>query len=358
MTVTGPRVRDFTDSQPTFDVEIVASPAAELVTSLFTLGSEVDASIEAADAERRDRWAEGIREAASDELRSLIDRYVIGSGWVWLALMGTAYEAGPSVDGFLEALGTVDPVEARRDLLCMMWCKGAEDHEQIERIAAGDTELLAEVDGASSRPLPPNVRELLELEPEATLAVMVDLVRRFDTEVFHGGRDVASILERDAAAKRAMATSMDASALVEAATDGVTFSPQPNVRGIVLVPSVAVRPWVTITDHDGVRIFAYPVAEEHLDADPDAPPSHLVDLYKALGDERRLRLLRLLGEGPASLRDLTQRLDLAKSTVHHHLRVLRKAGLVRVTVGDDNEYSLRTDAVPEAARLLDSFLNG
>ncbi|HSG79219.1 MAG TPA: winged helix-turn-helix domain-containing protein [Acidimicrobiia bacterium] len=358
MTVTGPRVRDFTDSQPALEVEIVASSAAELVTSLFALGSEADPSIDAADAERRGLWADGVRDGASDELRSLIDRYVTGSGWAWLALIGIACESGPSVDGFLEALAAADPMEARRDLLCMMWCKGPVDREQIDRVAAGDTELLAEIDDGASKPLPPNIRGLLELEPEATVAVMVDLLRRFDTEVFHGGRDVASILERDAAAKRAMSGSMDASALVEAATDGVTFSLQPNMRGIVLVPSVVIRPWVAITDHDGLRVFVYPVAEEHLEADPDAPPSHLVDVYKALGDERRLRLLRLLVDGPTSLRDLTERLDLAKSTVHHHLRVLRKAGLVRVTIGDDNEYSMRTDAVSEAARMLDSFLNG
>ena len=71
MTVTGPRVRDFTDSQPALEVEIVASSAAELVTSLFALGSEADPSIDAADAERRGLWADGVRDGASDELRSL-----------------------------------------------------------------------------------------------------------------------------------------------------------------------------------------------------------------------------------------------------------------------------------------------
>jgi DNA-binding transcriptional ArsR family regulator len=358
MTVTGPRVRDFTDSRPAFSVEIVASEAAELVVSLFSLGSEADHAVDEADARRRDEWAEAVRASASDELVAAIDRHVVGAGWAWLGLMGLAYESGPSVESFLAALEAVDPVEARRDLLCLAWCHGIADDDQISRVAGGDRTLLAEIDDGADRPLPANLRRLLDMEPTATLDVLVDVVRRFDAEVFHGGSEVAGVLARDAAAKRAMASTMDAPALVEAATGGVTFSHQPNVRGVVLIPSVAVRPWVTITDTDGLRIFSYPVSDEHLDADPDAPPTHLVDLYKALGDERRLRLLRLLADGPASLRDLTERLDLAKSTVHHHLRVLRKAGLVRVTVGDDNEYSLRTDSVPEAARMLESFLTG
>ena len=150
--------------------------------------------------------------------------------------------------------------------------------------------------------------------------------------------------------------STDAPKLVETATNGVTFRQQPNINGVVLIPSKIIRPWTVIIEHEGLRIFAYSVADEHLLADPDAPPSYLVDLYKALGDERRLRMLSILSEGDASLMEIAERVDLAKSTAHHHLRILRSAGLVRVTVGDSKSYSLRREGVPEAARLLDAYL--
>src|SRR5262245_30354282 len=133
-----------------------------------------------------------------------------------------------------------------------------------------------------------------------------------------------------------MARTMEPSLLVENATNGVTFTMLPEVAGIILVPSIVTRPWVTITETASRhRVFCYPVAEEHLMADPDAPPSYLVGVYRALGDERRLRLMRILGEGPISLADVTARMGLAKSTVHHHLSILRQAGLVRVAVSED-----------------------
>ena len=44
--------------------------------------------------------------------------------------------------------------------------------------------------------------------------------------------------------------------------------------------------------------------------------------------------------------------------IHHHIRTLRGAGLIRVIVGDDHRYELRTDAVPEAGRLLEGYLTG
>ena len=54
--------------------------------------------------------------------------------------------------------------------------------------------------------------------------------------------------------------------------------------------------------------------------------------------------------------EVAEHVDLAKSTAHHHLRILRSAGLVRVTIGKTKDYSLRTDRVPEAGRLLDAYL--
>jgi DNA-binding transcriptional ArsR family regulator len=200
------------------------------------------------------------------------------------------------------------------------------------------------------------LRHLLLLPPEETVDRVTGLLRRFAETCFADRDDTAAVLDRDADAKRALARTMPPERLVEIATNGVTFSVQPEMAGVVLVPSIVVRPWVIITEHEGLRIFCYSVADEHIEADPAAPPSWLVQVYKALGDERRLRLLNRLAESNASLAELADEVDLAKSTVHHHLRTLRAAGLVRVTVGDDREYSLRRDTVPEAARLLEVYL--
>ncbi len=48
-------------------------------------------------------------------------------------------------------------------------------------------------------------------------------------------------------------------------------------------------------------------------------------------------------------------LGVAKSTAHHHLAILRHAGLVTIRDEDEKVYSLRRETIPQAA-LLDSFL--
>ncbi len=51
--------------------------------------------------------------------------------------------------------------------------------------------------------------------------------------------------------------------------------------------------------------------------------------FKALGDPVRLRLLGLIGsETEVCVCDLTPAFELSGSTISHHLKVLREAGLV------------------------------
>ena len=69
-----------------------------------------------------------------------------------------------------------------------------------------------------------------------------------------------------------------------------------------------------------------------------------------------MRIIRRLSDGPASLQQIADHLGLAKSTAHHHLVALRAAGLTRVTLGADKEYSLRGDPVVEVADLLKEYL--
>ncbi len=56
--------------------------------------------------------------------------------------------------------------------------------------------------------------------------------------------------------------------------------------------------------------------------------NQLADTLKALGDETRLRILRLLLEESLNVGELTQVLGLAQSTVSKHLAELRRSGLV------------------------------
>src|SRR5690349_11050633 len=84
-------------------------------------------------------------------------------------------------------------------------------------------------------------------------------------------------------------------------------------------------------------------------------------LYRLLGDEARLRLLRVLARERLNVTELTGVLGLAQSGISRHLRLLKEAGLVvEERDGGFSYYRVapsldRADAGPLAAVLHDQF---
>ena len=98
-----------------------------------------------------------------------------------------------------------------------------------------------------------------------------------------------------------------------------------------------------------------PLARQPLD---ESSSVELARVFKALSDPVRLRLLSLIASyagGEACVCDLTGAFDVAQSTISHHLRVLREAGLVEASRrGTWAYYRL----VPETVESLRAALGG
>jgi ArsR family transcriptional regulator, arsenate/arsenite/antimonite-responsive transcriptional repressor len=79
----------------------------------------------------------------------------------------------------------------------------------------------------------------------------------------------------------------------------------------------------------GPEICAQPaMVSEPMD---EASAAGLAQVFKALGDPVRLRLVSLIGAregGEVCVCDLTSAFDLSQPTISHHLKVLREAGLI------------------------------
>lgn len=85
----------------------------------------------------------------------------------------------------------------------------------------------------------------------------------------------------------------------------------------------------------------------------------LTEVFKALADPTRLRLVELLSEGEKALcvNALARALGVTQSAVSQHLRVLRQAGLVKgERRGQSVHYSLDRDSLAQhTARLRETL---
>jgi DNA-binding transcriptional ArsR family regulator len=350
------RVRDVT-AGGVAGVEVEAAGAYELLIELSVLSGEraaatLDPEPAAALAAARGRASPGLREA----LARVGDR----SGEVWLHLLGlaTGTPAPRDAAALLARLEATDPLEVRRQVLgadVPAWRKYV-DRAVILAAAEGDraaqARLLAEPRyyGGSARDA---LAVLLPLGPEETSRRLAAALRRWHEESF-AAREAAAVrtLAADAAAARELAAAAAAPRLVELVTDGFAYEPEPECPRILLVPHLAARPWLLLCQHRDTRLICYPARRPGQERRAAAAEG-LLRLGRALGDERRVGILAALAAGPRDLDELAAAVGLARSTVHHHLGLLRAAGLVGLRGNARRyRYGLRHDAATEAAALL------
>jgi DNA-binding transcriptional ArsR family regulator len=344
-------------SRPTaVEVEFDVSEAAEVLMSICVIG-DVD---EYDTFDLGAAWLEEQRAAVPSDLLETVDRFALGAGKVAGHLLGTVVDTPKprTFAAFYELLAATDAHEIKLQLMGRY--SGASSHlpapDVTERAARGDAE-------AQEQFLEPlreywdkyeSARGLVEGDAEELKRQLVDFLPRWHELVFLPHEpEWREAAERDVEAKLAAAPGRTPQQLAELATRGYQYAPSPDIRKLVFFPSWWMRPWVILWEHNGAKIFGYPIAGG-ADAQTDSP-AEVARVYKALGDEGRLKLLRRLSEGPLMLSEAAAELGVAKSTAHHHLAILRQAGFVTVRDEDEKVYKLRSD-LPAAGELLGGYL--
>lgn len=81
-----------------------------------------------------------------------------------------------------------------------------------------------------------------------------------------------------------------------------------------------------------------------------------IQLFGALSDPTRQSLFERLRQGPASVNELTEAVDVSQSAVSQHLRVLREADLVQVQkLGNRRLYSLNPQGLNALRKYVESL---
>ena len=82
----------------------------------------------------------------------------------------------------------------------------------------------------------------------------------------------------------------------------------------------------------------------------------MIDQCFALGNKERIRILNQLRERPQSVTELLKDANLTQSTLSHHLRILRKAGLVNgIRDGRHVYYAIRKNGLQELRQNIQEY---
>jgi DNA-binding transcriptional ArsR family regulator len=345
------RVLDLTAGGKRLEVRMEVGTSYELLSSLcaFCHGPADVATFDGGTVRHRQA-----KRLASPELLEGIDRLGRRAGKAWVNLLGVAAAHPPArlVPGLLERLAELDAVELRFTLLGghVPAYQSTVHRGVICRAAEGDAEAAAVLRndrsyfGGEARLL----ERLLRLSVAETRRLALDVLGRWHAEVFrHDETETAEALGREAEARRDVLACEESRRAIELIT-GVKMVRDSAVDEVVLIPQLAMRPWLLLCEYDTTRLFCYPASAS---TEP-SPRAAVLAFGRALADPKRIQMLEAIAERPVRVADLSARFDLPTSTTYHHLAILRSAGLIRVSSDLDRRYSIKPDALEEVMSAL------
>ncbi len=323
-----------------FLVSLVSDTAPELLPEDATWLAEARGSLTAALRRDQDR-AFGHGEESS----------ILGWSLIPLVIIDETIRTSADVVAFAGRVTVTDLVRAACD-------DGTPGDMGLlaDRYFAGETDVREALIASA----PATHRAALERvidDPDTELRAMRRVLRAWQERFAAVEPRVAAMQERDVAARRDAVDRMPLTDLIEQATNGVRWVPDASIRRVFLTPSYFARPYNYIFDGDGWHMYAYPLADDALDGDPAGVPPATIRLFRALGDESRMRILRYLADGDLYLTEIAERMGLSKPTIKHHLAQLRAAGLVTLTeTGSLTYYSIRRERLADAGIELGRYL--
>jgi DNA-binding transcriptional ArsR family regulator len=346
-------VRDLSRGSQSFRIDWDVRPAYDFVFSLSGDAGSTD-DLPAADrtwlAEAKASLPADVQEAATRLFESEVAIHV--------AIVVVDRPAIRTADDVVAAVASAEP----RDVVRAMFDESPREPELaalVDRAMAGDSSALP----ALEETLPEYKREArLQIlrQPEETVADLVAVLGAWAERFTPIESRVTAILERDYESRAADRANLAPAELIERTTNGIRWLPEGGVKRVILAPSYFSRPYNFLMSASDFRLFGYPVSDEALEAvDPLAAPQSVVRLHRALGDDTRLKILKLLAGRDLYLTEIAQQLELSKPTIKHHLALLRSAGLVTITEsGTVVYYSLRRNRLDDASADIKRFLIG
>lgn len=173
-------------------------------------------------------------------------------------------------------------------------------------------------------------------------------------------RRIAPYVERRLREAQERSKAVAPAELLEELTQGLRGGHHLDLPRLLLVPCFWCSPRIIYGNLEpGWRFILFGARPQDASLVPeDEVPASLYLALNALADTTRLNAIRILRDEPLTQAQLARRLRLRPSTMSHHLKTLRIAGLITYLEGEGAElrYAARVSAMREACSALAGFL--
>lgn len=142
-----------------------------------------------------------------------------------------------------------------------------------------------------------------------------------------------------------------------------------HLIGVSLTPGVYLHTHVSVVNRKGIQMFYYKdlgvFISVGIDVDIDNYDKYrsmdFLKIFKALGDESRLNMVKALNKENLTTGQLAEKVNLTLSTVNHHLKQLSECGLVGLVLeskeGKGALYCLNREVIKEIMEVIENEIS-
>lgn len=313
----------------------------------------------------RKAWAAGVRNRISPAHRDLLAALVpvVAVPVEWLEGLGNdpdsttalvALDALPDDEVLLQLAGSETRDHAR--LQHVVHTGTVTDEDVQEFLGEGSTGIFGSKDAEAVRTV------LVHFAGGASSGAALKSALREYHERFFAEEEsrIGKHTQRALRAAQKLAGEVTTLDLVEELTGGLRLEEATRAKELQFIPSFWAGP-LTLFEMIGMDTWVVLFGARPRDVSlipGDPVPDSLLRSLQAVADPTRLRILRLLREGPRTQVEISRELRLRPPTITHHLKTLRLANLVRLVERVDGEkrYGVRRPRLDEIPGDLLSYI--
>lgn len=257
------------------------------------------------------------------------------------------------IDEFKERLLETSALELKYNVIPYI---GKNYEEYRKKAARGEKESVNLFEEATSNILPGYITFIVNCEISHLKHHLINVLQLWLEEVVYPVQDsIEAVLVRDIKSKKIAQQQKDSLSFIQWVLDDQKFRLEDAETKIILIPQITYRPWVIYLELPSYHVLYYPVTNESIHPEDTLVPDYrMLQVFKMLGDDTRLRLIKLLSEKDYSLSELASKTNIGKTTIHHHLKLMRSA---RILETNQSKYHLNQDTLHKNWRKLEDYLN-
>ncbi|WP_179298615.1 ArsR/SmtB family transcription factor [Evansella halocellulosilytica] len=311
-------------------VYVRVSPVIELFAAMFRVNCHEQLK---ADSNRvpieLENWVVKTRDSLSGDLKSSLEVFFHFESFFGLTFIKSIYESEKDgdIEVFLSWIKQISPESLVREFLTSGYGSSKTIPANIQY--AGDAAKVI-----SDMNLPEVEKWKLTYlctNQEETKERFIHLIEQFYRQFYFSEKEKLANIHEQSAKELERELEDDLPAKISSLVN-IDYDINQQDEVITFIPSYFYdSASLHIDNWEGTVLFVYGVRHLEQTLHKQVEEERMVEGFKALADENRIKMIKILNENPCSGYELAQKLGLSNSTISHHISILSSQGFVTIT---------------------------